>query len=149
MKQDPDYDFENYEMQGTDSDSGSEYETNNPESSIDSLASDSEFDDTDSQGFRRLGADGDGQTQQSTYLVEQSKKRLIIKDGKIVVGAKPQRKVPGREGTASCRSRFQNCVFRANEGREREQQIRREEDAGGEDNPEFADSLPAGSAERR
>lgn len=94
MKQDPDYDYENYEMQGTDSESASEYETNNPESSMDSsLASDSEYDDGDSQGFRRLGADGENQTQQSMYLMDKSKKRLVIKDGKIVAGAnKPQRK---------------------------------------------------------
>lgn len=97
MKQDPDYDYENYEMHGTDSESGSEYETNNPESSMDSsLASDSEYDDGDSQGFRRLGVDGENQSQQSTYLTEKTKKRLVIKDGKIMAGvSKPQRKIAG------------------------------------------------------
>lgn len=81
----------------TDSESGSEYETNNPESSMDSsLASDSEYDDGDSQGFRRLGADGETQQQQSMYLTEKSKKRLVIKDGKIMPGAgKVQRKIGG------------------------------------------------------
>lgn len=97
MRQDPDYDFEHFEMRATDSESGSEYETNNPESSIDSsIASDSEFDDGDSQGFRRLGADGENQ--QNMYLMEKSKKRLVIKDGKIMPGAsKGQRKVGGGE----------------------------------------------------
>lgn len=98
MPQEPDYDYENFEMRGTDSDSGSEYETNNPESSMDSsIASDSEYDDGDSQGFRRLGADSENQ-QQSMYLMEKSKKRLVIKDGKIVSGSnKVQRKIGGGE----------------------------------------------------
>lgn len=98
MRQEPEYDFENFEMRTTDSDSASEYETNNPESSIDSsIASDSEFDDGDTQGFRRLGA-ADGDTPQSMYLMEKSKKRLVIKDGKIMPGAsKVQRKMGGGE----------------------------------------------------
>lgn len=82
----------------TDSDSGSEYETNNPESSMDSsMASDSEYDDGDSQGFRRLGADGENQ-QQTVFLMDKSKKRLVIKDGKIIPGVnKAQRRSGGGE----------------------------------------------------
>lgn len=99
LEPDPDYEFENYEMRNTDSESGSEYETNNPESSMDSsMASDSEYDEGDSQGFRKLGADGENQ-QQSMYLMDKNKKRLVIKDGKIVPGSnKAQRRVGGGEG---------------------------------------------------
>lgn len=82
-------------MQGSESESGSEYETNNADSSIDSLASDSEYDDMENQGFRRLGVDGDNQSQQSVYLMEKSNKRLVIKDGKIMTGPKAHRKDKG------------------------------------------------------
>lgn len=97
IKQELDFEMEDFEMPHSDSESASEYETNNPESSIDSLASESEYDDGDNQGFRRLGAEGDGQSQQNPFLADKSKKRLVIKDGKIMAGAKSPRKDKGED----------------------------------------------------
>lgn len=83
-------------MQGTESDSESEYEATNPESSADSLASESEYEESENQGFRKLDIDSDGHTPQSVYLSEKStKKRLVIKDGKVMPQAKAQRKDKG------------------------------------------------------
>ncbi|CAH0556136.1 unnamed protein product [Brassicogethes aeneus] len=64
---------EHFGMEGSDSEFGSEYEqpTNATESSIDSVESDSEFDEAEPGGFKRLDADS-------------SKKKLVIKDGRIV-----------------------------------------------------------------
>lgn len=83
-------------MPGSDSDSGSEYDAPNADSSIDS-GSDSEYEQQESQGFRRLDADSDSQMHhQSVYLSEKSnKKRLVIKDGKIMAKMKAQRKDKG------------------------------------------------------
>lgn len=81
-------------MQGSDSESGSDYETNNADSSIDS-ASEEDYDESESQGFRRLDGDSDNQMHQSVYLAEKSKKRLVIRDGKIMGKVKAQRKDKG------------------------------------------------------
>lgn len=83
-------------MQGTESDSESEYEGIHPESSVDSLASESEYEESETQGFRKLDADSDSPTHQGVYLSEKStKKRLVIKDGKVVSRGKTQRKDKG------------------------------------------------------
>lgn len=59
-------------MEQSESDYESDYELPvNTESSIDSVDTDSEFDDQETGGFKRLDTDS-------------SKKRLIIKDGRII-----------------------------------------------------------------
>ena len=64
--------FENYDMDPSDSEYESEYELPaNTESSIDSVDTDSEFDEQETGGFKRLDTDT-------------SKKRLLIKDGRII-----------------------------------------------------------------
>ncbi|XP_044271714.1 uncharacterized protein LOC123015804 isoform X1 [Tribolium madens] len=66
-----DHSFENYD-EASESDYESEYELPaNTESSIDSVDTDSDFDEQETGGFKRLDTDT-------------SKKRLIIKDGRIV-----------------------------------------------------------------
>ncbi|XP_068899215.1 uncharacterized protein [Tenebrio molitor] len=71
--------FENYDMEQSDSEYESEYELPaNTESSIDSVDTDSEFDEQETSGFKRLDTDT-------------SKKRFIIKDGRIVKPEKNSR----------------------------------------------------------
>jgi hypothetical protein len=67
-------------MEQSDSEYESEYELPaNTESSIDSVDTDSEFDEQETSGFKRLDTDT-------------SKKRFIIKDGRIVKPEKNSRK---------------------------------------------------------
>lgn len=84
-------------MSGSDYDSDQFDETNNAESSEESGASESDFDDpAEHTGFRRLDPETDNLGNQSLYMMEKSsKKRLVIKDGKIVGRAKAQRKDKG------------------------------------------------------
>ncbi|RZC40855.1 uncharacterized protein BDFB_000359 [Asbolus verrucosus] len=81
--------FENYDMDQSDSEYESEYELPaNTESSIDSVDTDSDFDEQETGGFKRLDTDT-------------SKKRLIIKDGRIVKTEKHLRKGTGKGGAKS------------------------------------------------
>lgn len=82
--------------------SGSEYDSeqfddsNNLESSGDSMDSESDLDTPDHAGFHRLDVDTDSLGNQSLYMSEKStKKKVVIKDGKIVGQQKTQRKDKG------------------------------------------------------
>ncbi|XP_063923940.1 HMG box-containing protein 4 isoform X2 [Zophobas morio] len=76
--------FENYDMDPSDSEYESEYELPaNTESSIDSVDTDSEFDEQETGGFKRLDTDT-------------SKKRLLIKDGRIIKTEKHPNKATGK-----------------------------------------------------
>lgn len=56
---------------------------------------DSEYDESETTGFRKLDADDDPKTHPSVYMMEKNKKRLVIKDGKIIGKSKPIRKDKG------------------------------------------------------
>lgn len=82
---------------GSDDDSDNYDEQNNTKSSDDSNLSESDEEEpVEATGFHRLGAETDSLGGQSLYMMEKSsKKRLVIKDGKIVGRAKAQRKDKG------------------------------------------------------
>ncbi|KAK5644483.1 hypothetical protein RI129_005783 [Pyrocoelia pectoralis] len=100
QKSEEEYQYDEMEPPG----SGSEYDSetyedgNPPESSEDSMGSESDYEDSpEPAGFRRLDPDADSLGNQSLYMMEKStKKRLVIKDGKIVGRAKAQRKDKGK-----------------------------------------------------
>ncbi|KAK4875223.1 hypothetical protein RN001_011645 [Aquatica leii] len=99
QKSEEEYPFDDMEPPG----SGSEYDSEAyeegaaPESSEDSVESESDFEDPVEPGFRRLDPETDSLGNQSLYMMEKSaKKRLVIKDGKIVGRAKAQRKDKGK-----------------------------------------------------
>ncbi|KAF5298014.1 hypothetical protein FQR65_LT09825 [Abscondita terminalis] len=99
QKSEEEYTLDDMEPPG----SGSEYDSeiydegNHAESSEDSAESESDYDDPVEPGFRRLDPEADSLGNQSLYMMEKSaKKRLVIKDGKIVGRAKAQRKDKGK-----------------------------------------------------
>lgn len=99
MKQELDY--EEYEgPHSASSDLENDFEDHDPnaDSSLDSLESDEEIDEGDNLGFRRLDEHTEmEQPAQSLYLMEKSnRKRLVIKDGKIIGKTKAQRKDKGK-----------------------------------------------------
>lgn len=87
-------DYEEYDGHQTDS----EYDEIHSENSLESMESSEEGEEQENQGFRRLDEHTDSdQPSQSLYLMEKSnKKRLIIKDGKIVGRTKATRKDKGK-----------------------------------------------------
>lgn len=54
---------------------------------------------TEFLGFRRLDEIGDAMENQSLYMLEKSKKRLVIKDGKVMPQSKAHRKEKGAYDT--------------------------------------------------
>uniref|UniRef100_A0A1Y1KHC9 HMG box domain-containing protein n=1 Tax=Photinus pyralis TaxID=7054 RepID=A0A1Y1KHC9_PHOPY len=96
QKSEEEYPYDDMDPHG----SGSEFDSetyddgNQPESSEDSMGSETDYEDSpEPAGFRRLDPDADNLGNQSLYMAEKSaKKRLVIKDGKIVGRAKAQRK---------------------------------------------------------
>lgn len=52
-------------------------------------------------GFRRLDEIGDPMENQSLYMLEKSKKRLVIKDGKVMPQSKAVRKEKGAYRTST------------------------------------------------
>uniref|UniRef100_A0A1Y1KPT4 HMG box domain-containing protein n=1 Tax=Photinus pyralis TaxID=7054 RepID=A0A1Y1KPT4_PHOPY len=100
QKSEEEYPYDDMDPHG----SGSEFDSetyddgNQPESSEDSMGSETDYEDSpEPAGFRRLDPDADNLGNQSLYMAEKSaKKRLVIKDGKIVGRAKAQRKDKGK-----------------------------------------------------
>lgn len=102
LKTDPDikreYEYEGYTSQDSGSEYGSEqFEEQNIGSSEDTMDSVESDYEGETQGFRKLDTDMEGQGRQNLYMSEKnSKKRLVIKDGKIMGASKNQRKDKGR-----------------------------------------------------
>lgn len=91
--------YEEFDMPHSGSDFEHDFDDPNAESSLDSMESSDDLDDDqENQGFRRLDEHTDAdQPAQSLYLMEKSnRKRLVIKDGKIIGKTKAQRKDKGK-----------------------------------------------------
>lgn len=112
-------DYEDYHDHGVDN---SEFENDfddpnaDADSSLDSMGSSDENEmedfgnEQESQGFRRLDEHTDVEAPaQSLYLMEKSnRKRLVIKDGKIVAKTKAQRKDKGKDKVLECSVKWDN-----------------------------------------
>ncbi|GLV35878.1 uncharacterized protein CBL_09904 [Carabus blaptoides fortunei] len=91
--------YEEFDIPQSGSDFENDFDDPNADTSLESMDSSDEMDDDqETQGFRRLDEHTDAdQPAQSLYLMEKSnRKRLVIKDGKIIGKAKAQRKDKGK-----------------------------------------------------